>query len=138
MPLYYGNMLSAHVFAGGSRLVDLLVNETYSAAYAVYNVTNDGQETNTSTSLAHPVLVDKTNYNVKYERTYTAVELPGSAADAIVKRLMAPYVNQAINVTFAEQTVNVDGEVVEDVALEPVVNGTTVLVGQGEAVLVTL
>ncbi|KAI3335233.1 hypothetical protein F4824DRAFT_465188 [Ustulina deusta] len=129
-PLYYGNLFTAAVFAGGDKQTEVLVNETHFGAYAVY----------ASGTLESIVAANLNMWNSTFEpdeRPYTALALPGSWADARVSRLTSPGVDIAENITIAGQNVDADGKIVGDKTYEKV-EGGQVLVGAGEAVLIQI
>ncbi|KAI1752140.1 hypothetical protein F4782DRAFT_158599 [Xylaria castorea] len=129
-PLYYGNLFTAAVFAGGDKQTEVLVNETHFGAYAVYG----------SGALKSIVAVNLNMWNSTFEptaRAYTALTLPRSWAGAKVSRLTNPGVDIAENITLAGQNVDVNGRIVGEKIYENV-EGGQVLVGAGEAVLIQL
>lgn len=132
-PLYYGNLFAAKALAAGDKKVVNLLNTTSLEAYGIY----EGDE------LASVAVVNLQEFNASMpvgERVYTAFTLPevdGGWDDAEVRRLTAPGVDSKTNITFAGQSVDSDGKIVGSLALEAVSEGA-VLVGAGEAVLVTL
>ncbi|KAI0474603.1 hypothetical protein F4859DRAFT_481356 [Xylaria cf. heliscus] len=129
-PLYYGNLFTAAVFAGGHKQTEVLVNETHFGAYGVYG----------SGRLESIVAVNLNMWNSTFEpaaRPYTALTLPRTWAGARVSRLTNPGVDIAGNITLAGQNVGSDGRIVGKKNYEKVEAGQ-VLVGAGEAVLVQL
>jgi hypothetical protein len=127
-PIYYAALFNAHVFAGGHKQTEVLVNETDFSAYAVYG----------SGKLESIVAVNFVMWNSTFEqqeRSYTVLELPSGWESAKVSRLTSPGVETALNITLAGQTVNEAGEIVGAKTHEKAV-GRKVLVGAGEAVLV--
>ena len=129
-PLYYGNLFSAAVFAGGNKQTEVLVNETNFSAYAIYNLG----------TLDSIVAVNLNIWNSTFnpiQRPYTALELPEQWEKAKVSRLTSPGVNIADNITFAGQYVDENAQIVGNKSFDNVVSGK-VLVGAGEAVLIKL
>ncbi|KAI0972266.1 hypothetical protein F4678DRAFT_56120 [Xylaria arbuscula] len=129
-PLYYGNLFTATVFAGGDKQTEVLVNETHFGAYAVY----------ASGTLESIVAANLNMWNSTFEpaeRPYTVLTLPDSWADAKVSRLTSPGVDIAGNITLAGQYVDADAKIVGEKTYEKV-QGGQVLVGAGEAVLISL
>lgn len=127
-PLYYASLLNAHVFAGGDKQTEVLVNTTSMGAYAVYG---GGQ-------LESLVAVSISMWNSTFDaarRPYTALELPAGWEDTNVSRLTSPGVDIAANITFAGQSVDAEGKMVGEKTYEKPENGS-VLVGAGEAVLI--
>lgn len=127
-PLYYGNLFTATVFAGGDKQTEVLVNETHFGAYAVY----------ASGVLESIVAVNLNMWNSTFEaaeRPYTALTLPRAWADAKVSRLTNPGVDTAANITFAGERVDANGRIVGGKKYEKVYRNQ-VLVGAGEAVLI--
>lgn len=159
-PLYYGNLLTATALSGGNKQVQVLLNETSLTAYAVFDAGSSrsaavgGQGTATRqptpTSL---VLLNLNIYNSTFTtpRPYTSFDftLPAGAGNTSagssniqVRRLTAPGVEIASNVTFAGQHVdNKSGEIVGEKVVEEIEDlgdgQGRVRVGDGEAVLVT-
>ncbi|KAI3400110.1 hypothetical protein diail_4340 [Diaporthe ilicicola] len=159
-PLYYGNLFTATALSGGNKQVQMLLNETYLTAYAVFEAGSNGSTaaSNQETSAVQPKLTSMALLNLNvYNSTFTTPRpyinfdfaLPVSAgnnsagsSNVQVHRLTAPGVEIATNVTFAGQYVDnksgvVTGEkTVEDV--EDLGDGKArVRVGDGEAVLIT-
>ncbi|KAI1820808.1 glycoside hydrolase family 79 protein [Xylaria intraflava] len=136
-PIYYGNLLSAAVFAGGDKQTEVLVNETNFGAYAVYR----------SGTLDSIVAVNLNMWNSTMDpvkRPYTALTLSNETEpagsrweDAKVTRLTSPGVDIAANITLSGQTVDDKGRIVGKKTYDRVVAGQ-VLVGAGEAVLIQL
>lgn len=127
-PIYYAALFNAHVFAGGHKQTEVLVNGTDFSAYAVYG----------SGKLESIVAVNFIMWNSTCEqraRPYTVLELPSGWESAKVSRLTSPGVETALNITLAGQSVNEAGEIVGAKTHEKAV-GRKVLVGAGEAVLV--
>jgi hypothetical protein len=133
-PLYYGNLFTSTALAGGNKQVDILINSTYLTAYAIYEA---GQRAKLS-SIAVVNLNMWNSTEPVAERPYTAVELPSwlDCSKARVKRLTAPGVEIATNITWAGQYVQNDGQIVGKEVIESVENGR-VLVGASEAVLIS-
>jgi len=144
-PLYYGNLFSAAVFAGGDKQTEVLVNETHFGAYAVYKA---GTKTLESVVAVNLNVWNSTMDPVK--RPYTALMLPEHSANAKgnsflgalwekakVIRLTNPGIDIADNITLAGQTVDKKGKIVGKRVYDKVVDGK-VLVGAGEAVLIRL
>ncbi|PQE19985.1 beta-glucuronidase protein [Rutstroemia sp. NJR-2017a BVV2] len=131
-PLYYGNLFVAAALAGGEKQVAVLVNETAFTAYGIYG--SDG--------LSGLAVVNLRMWNSTQEagkRPYTAVKVPGGVGgNATVRRLTAPGVEIAGNVTWAGRSVDADGFLTGTEVVEKIGDGNTVLVGAGEAVLITL
>lgn len=159
-PLYYGNLLTASVLSGGNKQVQVLLNETSLTAYAVFDAGSNGSSAVSAqdTAAKQPTLTSLVALNLNiYNSTFTSPRpytnfdfaLPNSAGNASngystiqVRRLTAPGVEIASNVTFAGQHVDnksgrITGEkIVEEV--EELGNGKIrVKVGDGEAVLIT-
>lgn len=127
-PIYYAALFNAHVFAGGHKQTEVLVNGTDFSAYAVYG----------SGKLESIVAVNMVMWNSTFEqqkRPYTALELPGGWESARVSRLTSPGVEIASDITLAGQSVNEAGVIVGDKKVEKPID-RRVLVGAGEAVLV--
>lgn len=151
-PLYYGNLFTSTVLSGGNKQVSILVNETSFTAYGVYDAEigvgalgKKGQGQGQG-KLGSVVLVNLAMWNstMAGSRPYTEVQLGGLAglnkndvACAKVKRLTSPGVEIADNITFAGQYVASDGSIVGNQVTEKLSSKGTVLVGAGEAVLVT-
>ncbi|KAJ0416567.1 hypothetical protein BJY00DRAFT_326196 [Aspergillus carlsbadensis] len=135
-PLYYGNLFAAAALSGGNKQVSVLVNETSLAAYGIYD-TKSGSKT----SLKSVAIVNLDVWNSTQpaaERPYTAFKLPNHTfSGASVKRLTSPGVEIAGDITFAGQSVDDNGSMVGKQKVETLSHGE-VLVGAGEAVLVTL
>jgi hypothetical protein len=135
-PLYYGNLFIATAFAGGGKQVAVLINETAFTAYGIYDA-GDGR-------LSGLAVVNLRMWNSTQkaeERPYTAVEVkvPGEElGNATVRRLTAPGVEIAGNVTWAGRSVDADGFLTGREMVEKMGDGNMVLVGAGEAVLITL
>jgi hypothetical protein len=126
--MYYAALRNAHVFAGGNKQTEVLVNGTDFTAYAVYG----------SGKLESIVTVNMVMWNSTFEqknRPYTALELPSGWELAKVSRLTSPGAEIARDVTLAGQSVNEAGVIVGDRKVEKPM-GRKVLVGAGEAVLV--
>jgi hypothetical protein len=133
-PLYYGNFFTSTALAGGNKQVAVLANETSFTAYAVYDA--NGHEP----VLDAVVLVNMEMWNSTQsasERPYIAVELPRQYYWTGVRRLTSPGVETADNIVFAGQYVDSNGNIVGKQIIEEVKNNE-VLVGAGEAVLVSL
>ncbi|KAI2625213.1 glycoside hydrolase family 79 protein [Xylaria nigripes] len=136
-PLYYGNMFSAAVFAGGNKQTEVLINETNFGAYAVYQ----------SGTLKSIVAVNLKMWNSTMDpakRPYTALTLSHGTGlvrsrwvRAKVMRLTNPGVDIADNITLAGQRVDGKGRIVGERTYDRVLAGK-VLVGAGEAVLIQL
>lgn len=127
-PIYYAALFNAHVFAGGNKQTEVLVNGTDFGAYAVYG----------SGKLESIVAVNLAMWNSTFdqqERPYTVLELPSGWESAKVSRLTSPGVEIATNITLGGQSVNEKGVIVGD-KLHEKARGRRVLVGAGEAVLV--
>lgn len=126
-PIYYAALFNAHVFAGGHKQTEVLVNGTDFSAYAVYG----------SGKLESIVAVNLVMWNSTFEQTRpcTVLELPSGWESAKVSRLTSPGVETALNITLAGQSVNEAGVIVGAKTHEKAV-GRKVLVGAGEAVLV--
>lgn len=146
-PLYYGNLFTSTVLSGGNKQVSILVNETSLTAYGIYNVgaavANKGKG---QAKLESLVVVNLALWNstMTGSRPYTEVQLGGTSGltrseidCAKVKRLTSPGVEIAENITFAGQHVAGDGSIVGKEVTEKLSNKGSVLVGAGEAVLVT-
>ncbi|KAK2615776.1 hypothetical protein N8I77_002504 [Diaporthe amygdali] len=159
-PLYYGNLLTASALSGGNKQVQILLNETYLTAYAVFDAGSNGssagrpQDTSaTQPTLTSLVLVNLNVYNSTFTtpRPYTNFDftLPvdasnssAASSDVQVLRLTAPGVEIASNVTFAGQYVdNASGVIVGEKIVEKVEDlgdgRGRVRVGDGEALLIT-
>lgn len=159
-PIYYGNLFTASALSGGNKQVQMLLNETYLTAYAVFDAASNGSTgaSNQETSATQPKLTSLALVNLNvYNSTFTTPRpyinfdftLPAGAGNSStgssnvqVHRLTAPGVEIATNVTFAGQYVdNKSGvilgqKIVEDV--EDLGHGKArVRVGDGEALLVT-
>ncbi|KAI1323042.1 hypothetical protein F5Y16DRAFT_415293 [Xylariaceae sp. FL0255] len=131
-PIYYANLFNAHVFAGGNKQTEVLVNETSFGAYAVF----------ASGALDSIVAVNFDVFNSTFDttsRAYTSLTLPDAWewGNATVIRLTNPGIDIADNITLAGQSVDDSGQIVGNQALESVDAGA-VLVGAGEAVLIQL
>jgi hypothetical protein len=127
-PIYYAALFNAHVFAGGNKQTEVLVNGTDFGAYAVYG----------SGKLESIVAVNLAMWNSTFdqqERPYTVLELPSGWESAKVSRLTSPGVEIATNITLGGQSVNEKGVIVGN-KLHEKAQGRRVLVGAGEAVLV--
>lgn len=130
MPMYYGNLFNAAVFAGGNKQTEVLVNETNFGAYALYS----------SGTLESIVAINLNIWNSTFDpvqRPYTALKLPNKWGKAKVSRLTNPGVDIAANITFAGQHVDENARIVGKKTYDGVVAGK-VLVGAGEAVLIKL
>lgn len=127
-------MFTSTALAGGNKQVDILVNSTYFTAYAIYEA---GREARLS-SIAVVNLNMWNSTEPAAERPYTAVELPQwiDFSRAQVRRLTAPGVEIATNITWAGQYVESDGKIVEKEVTEHVQDGK-VLVAASEAVLIS-
>ena len=138
-PLYYGNLFTSTVFAGGDKQVVNLVNETALTAYAVYNA-SQGEA---GAALDSVVVVNLEMFNVSQsaeERTSVEVQLPlamGEGDGAMVRRLTARGVDAKEGITFAGQSVDEEGKIVGALEVEGPVNGT-VTVRAGEAVMISI
>ncbi|KAJ7835861.1 hypothetical protein B0H13DRAFT_2240055 [Mycena leptocephala] len=124
-PLYYGNF-------GGGKQISVLVNETTTTVYGVYNAR--------SSSLEAVVVVNLEGWNSTQpaaERPSISVRVPEHLAHGEVRRLTAPGVEIAEGITFMGQYVDDEGIIRGDEVVETVVDGV-VQVGAGEAVLVSL
>ncbi|KAJ7898511.1 hypothetical protein B0H13DRAFT_1623077 [Mycena leptocephala] len=131
-PLYYGNLFTARVFSGGGKQISVLVNETTTTVYGVYNAR--------SSSLEAVVVVNLEGWNSTQpaaERPSISVRVPEHLAHGEVRRLTAPGVEIAEGITFMGQYVDDEGIIRGDEVVETVVDGV-VQVGAGEAVLVSL
>ena len=127
-PIYYAALFNAHVFAGGNKQTEVLVNGTDFGAYAVYG----------SGKLESIVAVNLVMWNSTFEqdaRPYTVLELPNGWESAKVTRLTNPGVEIAENITLAGQSINEAGLIVGDKRHEKAA-ARKVLVGAGEAVLI--
>lgn len=134
-PLYYGNLFTSTALAGGNKQVDILVNSTYFTVYAIYEASEREQRLD---SIAVVNLNMWNSTEPAAERPYNAVELPEwlDCSRAKVRRLTAPGVEIATNITWAGQYVESDGNIVGREVTEDVQDGK-VLVGAGEAVLIS-
>ncbi|KAF3762129.1 family 79 glycoside hydrolase [Cryphonectria parasitica EP155] len=131
-PLYYGNLFTSTVLAGGNKQVAVLANETSFTAYAVYDAN--------STALQSVVIANLDIFNSTMpaeDRSYITVQLPTEFEGGAVRRLTNPGVDTAENITFAGQWIGDDGSVLGSEVVEPLEN-STVSVGAGEAVLVSV
>ncbi|KAI9684330.1 MAG: hypothetical protein M1820_010889 [Bogoriella megaspora] len=139
--LYYGNLFTSTVLAGGNKQVDILVNETSFTAYAIYNSgTGSSDAANAESQLSSIVLVNLNIFNSTQsadERPYIAVNLPEAASQASVRRLTAPGVEVKEGISWAGRNVTQDGYIVGQETTESVDSGQ-VIVGAGEALLVTV
>ncbi|PQE20862.1 beta-glucuronidase protein [Rutstroemia sp. NJR-2017a BBW] len=135
-PLYYGNLFIATAFAGGEKQVAVLINETAFTGYGIYEA-GDGR-------LSGLAVVNLRMWNSTQkaeERPYTAVQVKvpdEKLGNATVRRLTAPGVEIAGNVTWAGRSVDAEGFLTGTEVVEKIGHGNTVLVGAGEAVLITL
>ncbi|RAH70498.1 glycosyl hydrolase family 79 C-terminal domain-containing protein [Aspergillus aculeatinus CBS 121060] len=128
-PIYYAALFNAHVFSGGNKQTEVLVNTTDFGAYAVYD---NGQ----LESLVAVSLSVWNSTSPAAQRPYTALELPAAGwENAKVMRLTNPGVDVAANITLAGQSVNTQGEIVGIAEYEKV-QQRKVWVGAGEAVLI--
>lgn len=127
-PIYYASLFNAHVFAGGNKRTEVIVNSTNFGAYAVYG-------SDTLDSLVGVSLNIWNSTSDVHERPYTVLDLPQGWEHARVLRLTNPGIDVATNITFAGQHVNERGEIVGEQIYDAVVNGQ-VSVGDGEAVLI--
>lgn len=116
--------------------MDVLVNETAFTAYGIYG---------SGSGLSGIAIVNLEMWNstqVAEERPYTAVQLPigelGRSGSATVRRLTSPGVEIAGNITWASRSVDAAGFLTGTETLEKIRDDNTVLVGAGEAVLITL
>lgn len=143
MPLYYGNLLTSTALAGGNKQVEILVNKTTLTAYAIYDASGKGEYDRESAKLESVVVVNMDMWNSTQEasqRPYTSIQLPSTGVDwskARVQRLTAPGVEVGDGITFAGQSVDLSGHIVGPKEMEKV-DGSEVLVGAAEAVLVSL
>ncbi|PQE27103.1 beta-glucuronidase protein [Rutstroemia sp. NJR-2017a WRK4] len=137
-PLYYGNLFIATALAGGEKQVAVLINETAFTAYGIYDA---GDADGRLSALAVVNLRMWNSTQETGERPYTAVEVKvpgGKLGNATVRRLTAPGVEIAGNVTWAGRSVDAEGFLTGTEVVEKIGDGNTVLVGAGEAVLITL
>lgn len=138
-PLYYGNLFTSTAFAGGAKQIVTLANETTFTAYAIYDAANGSA----AARLESVAVVNLEMFNATQDagsRPYVAVQLPLDGevvAGAQVRRLTAPGVDVKDGITFAGQYVDSNGQIVGTLETESLSNDT-VLVGAGEAVLVSL
>lgn len=154
-PLYYGNLLTASALSGGNKQVQVLLNETSLTAYAIFDAGSNGstagpaQDTASRESrLASLVVLNLNIYNSTFTtpRPYTNFDftLPTGvgSSDVQARRLTAPGVEKASNVTFAGQHVdNNSGKITGEKTTEEIEDlgdgKGRVKVGDGEAVLIT-
>jgi hypothetical protein len=142
-PLYYGNLFAATAFAGEEKKVVSLINETSLAAYAIYGRCSASANHEEQGTLESVAIVNLNMHKVSQSaesREAIAFLLPDEAevwSNARVSKLTAPGVGSKGNVTFAGQYVDADGRIVGEKVMEVVKNGT-VIVGDGEAVLISL
>jgi hypothetical protein len=138
-PMYYGNLFVAAALAGGGKQVDVLVNETAFTAYGIYDSASGSGSGSKLSGIAVVNLEMWNSTQAAEKRPYTAVQLPsGELGNATVRRLTSPGVEIAGNVTWAGRSVNADGFLTGTEVLERIGDGNRVLVGAGEAVLITL
>lgn len=140
-PMYYGNLFVATALANGLKRVVSLVNETTFTAYGIYGGADGPQELE-SVAVVNMQMWNSTQGAAGEQRPYATVELPGLGDSgtwegAEVRRLTAPGAEVKNGVTFAGRTVGGDGTLVGQEQVEAVVDGISVEVGAGEAVLVT-
>ncbi|KAJ5960282.1 family 79 glycoside hydrolase [Penicillium vulpinum] len=137
-PLYYGNMMTSKIFAGGNKQVDLLLNETTLAAYTIYDA-GEGRKRNCarpeSVVVANMAMWNSTQ--LAHHRPYTKVQLPKEFKHGKVRRLTSPGVETSKHITFAGQWVDNKGYIRGREETEKL-HGGSVLVGAGEAVLVSM
>ncbi|KAM3089162.1 hypothetical protein ACMFMG_000776 [Clarireedia jacksonii] len=146
-PLYYGNLFVATALAGGGKQVAVLVNETAFTAYGIYGagVGGNGTGSGIGSKLSGIAIVNLEMWNSTQsveERPYTAVRLPigevGLGGNATVRRQTSPGVGIAGNITWVGRSVDSDGFLTGIESLEKAEDSNTVLVGAGEAILITL
>ncbi|KAF7185183.1 Beta-glucuronidase [Pseudocercospora fuligena] len=137
-PLYYGNLFTFAALSGGNKQVVNLLNTTSLTAYALYE----------DSALQSIAIVNRHEFNatsmpaVGSERGCISFQLDVEKAmgfsHAQVRRLSAPGTDSKVNITFAGQTVdNETGKIFGELNIEAV-EGGRVLMGSGEAVLITL
>ncbi|KAH8801732.1 hypothetical protein F5884DRAFT_889825 [Xylogone sp. PMI_703] len=134
--LYYGNLFTSTALAGGNKQVSILVNETSFTAYGIYDASSHHSKSRlNSIALVNLEMWNSTQLAAK--RPYTAVHLPKQFSKAQVRRLTSPGVEIAEGTTFAGQHIDENAKIVGKQVIERV-EDRTVLVGAGEAVLVSL
>ncbi|CAG8957767.1 hypothetical protein HYFRA_00000105 [Hymenoscyphus fraxineus] len=134
-PLFYGSWFIASALSGGNKQVALLVNETRFTAYAIYEASP------AKLSAIAVINLEIFNTTMKQEdRPITDFVLPSDVdvSNARVRRLTAPGVEKADNITWAAQHISSGGTIAGTRKTEKLVGGgRTVEVGAGEAVLVS-
>ena len=140
MALYYGNLFTSTALASGNRQVELLVNETFFTAYAIYKIDDD--DANADAQLSEIALVNLAMYNSTQppaERPYTEITLPRNmiGSNATLKRLTALGADVTEAIQWAGQSVSMDGSIVGIQVLEPVTD-PKILIAASEAVLIAV
>ncbi|KAF7538842.1 hypothetical protein G7054_g2573 [Neopestalotiopsis clavispora] len=125
---YFSWLVTATALSGGGKQVELLHEEEFLVAYAIYA---DGDlESIIAINLAPFSSGDE-------ERGEVAIKLPSGFEDAQVTRLTAPFVDQNWGITWGGQGVDTEG-VLNGTAVTETVEGLTVGLFAGEAVLISL
>jgi hypothetical protein len=120
--------VTATALSGGGKQVELLHEEEFLVAYAIYA---DGNlESIIAINLAPFSSGDE-------ERAEVAIKLPRGFEDGQVTRLTAPFVDQNWGITWGGQGVDTEG-VLNGTAVTEAVKGLTVGVYASEAVLISL
>lgn len=139
LPLYYSHLFTARAFAGGNKQVITILNETYVAAYAIYSQSKGTVYGKARSKLSHVAVINKNAYNASSTTTRPQLgfKLPVQLARASVRRLTAPGVYSKTGLTFAGQTVDLSGTIVNEERVERPEN-SEVLVADSEAVLISV
>lgn len=136
-PLYYGNLLTAEVLAGGNKQVRVLANETSFTAYGIY------KKAENTVALDKIVLLNLNLYNSTLGgiRSSISVQLPetalGKSKRAFVQRLTAPGADSTQDdIRWAGKHISTDGLITGQEVME-MVEEDVIKVSASEAVVIS-